>query len=239
MSGINPRTVQLQILSQALAHFAHDVQNHLAIINESAGWMKDLLAMHKKQKFGWIKRLSGQSQKRHDDPEPYFSCLGRIEEHVNQASSLTRDLSSFVHRLEKNSTVFRCNRALEEIRGVLLKMAGDKSIRLELKLSGESDLIEADPAVFQLAVFGNAEKVMETLESGDLLTVESMAGNGWFQVRLAGPCTRGHNAPLTEGPDEQDFYWYIIKDMGGQIQKQFIDEECVITLSFALTGGET
>ena len=239
MSGISLRTAQLQVLSQALAHFAHDVQNHLAIINESAGWMKDLLTLNKKQKFGWIRRLSGKDQKKRNDLEPYFSDLNKIEKHVNQASVMTRNLSSFVHRLEKERSVFNSSKALEEIRDVLLRQAGDKGIRLELKLAAGSSMIETNPAVFQLAVFGNVEKVMENLESGERLTIESGTEDGRFQVRLTGPCPGGYNASLTEEPDEQDFYWYIIKNLGGQIQKQCDDKECVTTLSFALTRSET
>jgi hypothetical protein len=83
MSGISLRTAQLQVLSQALAHFAHDVQNHLAIINESAGWMKDLMTLNKKKKFSWIRRFSGKDRKKRSDLEPYFSDLNKIEKHLH------------------------------------------------------------------------------------------------------------------------------------------------------------
>jgi hypothetical protein len=52
------RIAQLQVLSRALTNVAHDIQNHLAAINESAGWMGDLLNLKNKHRFGWIGRFS-------------------------------------------------------------------------------------------------------------------------------------------------------------------------------------
>jgi two-component system NtrC family sensor kinase len=238
MSALSLRIAQLQVLSRALAHLAHDVQNHLAIINESAGWMKDLMKFKNKQRFGRIGSFF-KSDKQRAGLEPYLNDLNTIETHVNQASIITQRLSSFAHGLEKNRSVFNTGKALEEIQDVLMKQTGDMGIRLELKLTGESLMIETDPSGFQLAVFENVEHIIKTLESGDCLILETTLKDGQFQVSLTGPCHGGYRRSLIEKPDEKDFYWYIIENLGGQIKRQFVDEQCVTTLSFALTGDET
>ncbi len=233
------RVAQLQDLSRALAYLAHDVQNHLAIINESAGWMKDLLKLKSKQRFDWVKRFFKGGQKQHIDFEAFFSSLNTIEKHVDQASTLTQRLSSFAHRLEKTRSIFNGNEVLEEIRDVLMRQTRDKGIRLELKLAEEPSMIETDPSVFQLAVFDNMEQVIEGLESGDYLTLESEVRDGQFQVHLTGPYHEGYSSSLIEEPDGQDFYWHIVEeDLGGHIRRQSVDEKCVTTLAFSLAGGE-
>jgi signal transduction histidine kinase len=232
------RIAQLQDLSRALAHLAHDVQNYLAIINESAGWMKDLLKLKSKQRFGWIGRFFKRGQRQHSDFEPFFSGLNTIEKQVDQASTLTQRLSSFAHCLEKTRSIVNGNKVLEEIRDVLLRLTRDKGVRLELKLAEESSMIETDPSVFQLAVFDNAEQVIEGLKSGDCLTLESEVRDGQFQVHLTSPYHEGCNSSLIEKPDGQDFYWHMVEDLGGQIQRQSLDEKCVTTLVFTLTSGK-
>lgn len=231
------RIAQLQALSQALAHLAHDVQNHLAIINESAGWMKDLLKLKSRQRFGWIGRFFKRRQKQLPDLEPFFNRLNMIEKHVDQASTLNQRLSSFAHCLKKNRSIFNGNKALEEIRDVLLRQARDKGICLEIKLAEESSMIETDPSVFQLAVFDNVQQAIEGFQSGDCLTLESEVRDGQFQVRLTGLCHDGYSSSPIEETDGRDFYWHIVEDMGGQIQRQSVDEKCVTTLSFALASG--
>lgn len=233
------RIAQLQVLSRALAHLAHDVQNHLAIINEHAGWMKDLLKLKSRQRFGWIGRFLKRGQKQLPDLEPFFNGLNMIEKHVDQASSLNLSLSSFAHRMEKNRSIFNGNKVLEEIRDVLLRQARDKGVHLEIKLAEESSMIETDPADFQLAVFDNVEQIIEGFKSGDCLTLESEVRDGQFQVRLTSSCHDGYNIPPIEETDGRNFYWHIVEDLGGQIQRRSIDEKCITTLSFALAGGKT
>ena len=233
MSGLSLRTAQLQVLGGALAHLAHDVQNHLAIINESAGWMKDLMEYKSKKRLGRIGSLFNRGKQR-AVLEPYMNSLKAIETHINQASIITRRLGSFAHGLEKSRSVFDPGKVLEEIQDVLMKQTSDKGIHLELKLTGEALMIETDPSVFQLAVFENVEYVIKTLESGDCLTLESGVWEGQFQVRLTGPCSGG----VIKNSGEQDFNWYIIENLGGQIQKRFVDEKCVTIMAFALTGSE-
>lgn len=235
--GLSLRLAQLQVFGLGLAHIAHDVQNHLAIISESAGLMGDLLKLKGKQRFGWVCRFLKRDQGRCLDIKPFFGGLNTIQEQVVQGSSLTQRLSSFAHRLEEAESVFDGIRALEEIRDILLVQAGEKGIRLEIRLAKEATMIETNSPGFQLAVFGSVEQVMESLESGDWLVLEADDSDGRFQVHITSPSHDESPGLLSEELDGQDFYRDIVGDLGGQIWKQSDDGKHVTTLAFSLAEG--
>ena len=233
------RLAQLQVLSRALAHVAHDVQNHLAIINESAGWMEDLLKLKNKQGFGRITRFFKRDPGQRLDAKPFLGGLNTIQEQVAQGSSLTQRLSGFAHRLKETRSVFNGNKALEEIRDALLKQAGQKDIRLELKLAKEAPMIETDPPLFQLALFGSGEQVLEGLKSGGWLTLEAEVTGGRFQVQLTCPCPDESLGLLPEESDGRDFSRHITELLGGEIRSRSSNGKQVTTLAFPLASGET
>ena len=203
MSNPSLRNAQLQVLSRALAHLTHDVQNHLAIINESAGWIKDLMIHKNKQRLGKIGSFFKRGKQR-AGLEPYLDRLNAIETYVNKASTITERLNSFSHGLEKNRSVFNAGKVMEEIQDVLIKQTGDKGIRLELKLTGEPLMIETDPSGFQLALFENVKQAVEGMERGECLLLETTLKDGQFQISLTGPLPGGFNRPLIENPVEKD-----------------------------------
>jgi hypothetical protein len=237
MSDHNLRVAQIHVLSRTLAHLSHDVQNHLAIINESAGWMKDLMKFKSKQRLGRIGSFF-KGGKQRAALEPYMKVIDDIETYVNKASVITQALSRFAHGLERNRSVFNADSVLKEIQDVLMNQAGDKGISMELKLAGDSLMIETDPSGFQLALFEYVEQTIKTMERGNLLTLESGVLEGQYQVRLSRPCPGGRGGTRTNDEDEHDLNWYIIENLGGQIQKRFVDDKCVTIISFAIMSSD-
>ena len=237
--GLSLRVAQLQLLSRILAYISHDVQNHLAIIRESAGWIEDLLKLKSKQRFGCLGRFFKRGQSQHFDIEPFLRGLNIIQKQIKEGSTLTKRFNSFAHRLEKTRDVFDGNKVLVEIQDILLRQAKDKSVCLELKFTNEASIIETDPSGFQLAVLGAVEHVMEGLKSEDCLTLEAGVREEKFQVCLTSPYHKGLRTLSPEELDVQDFYQDIVEDLGGQILRQSGDGRNSITLSFPLATAET
>jgi len=237
-AGLSLRVAQLQVLSRTLAHLSHDVQNHLAVISESAGWMGDLLKLKSKQR-GWLGRLLKRGQSQRFDAEPFLSGLSIIKKQIEEGSNLTGRLNCFAHRLEETRAVFDANKVLVESQDVLSRQAGEKGICLELKLTKEAPMIETDPPGFQLALLSTVEHVMEGLKSGDSLALEAGISGGRFQVCLTGPYHEGFHSLSPEEPDSRDFYQDIVEEMGGQIQRESGDGKYVTTLTFPLATAET
>ncbi len=230
------RRAQLEVLRKTLGDVTHDVQNHLAIINESAGWMKDLLKLKTKKGFGWIARLLKRNQGQHLNVEPFFKGLNSIQEHVALGSLLTQRLSSFAQRLDKAKAVFDANEALEETIDLLSEQATERDIRLELKLAKEAPMIETDPSPFQLALFGHIEKAMKGLERGGWLVVEAGISEDRFQLHLTSPGPKESPKLASEDPGGRDFSQQIFEDLGGQIWSRSGDGKYVTALVFPLAS---
>jgi hypothetical protein len=233
------RIAQLQVLSRALTNVAHDIQNHLAAINESAGWMGDLLNLKNKHRFGWIGRFFKRGERHRLDTTPFFGELDTIQKQVVHGSTSNRRLGDFAHRLEETQSVFSGNKALEEIRDVLLREAAEKGIHMEIKLANGTTMIETDPPGFQLAVFCGVEQVMEGLESGDRLVLEAEVREGRFHVRLTSARPAESLGLPSREPDGQDFSRTIVEELGGQIWKQPGEGNHITTLAFPLAGAGT
>jgi hypothetical protein len=238
-ASLGLRVAQLQVLSRTLANVAHDVQNHLAAINESAGWMGDLLELKNRQRFGWIGRFFKRGNRDRLDVRPFSSALNAIQKQVVQGSTSNQRLSGFAHRLEATRSVFSGNKALEEIRDALLREAADKGIHVEMKLANGAPMIETEPPGFQLAVFCGVEQVMEGLESGDRLVLETEVAEGRFHVRFTSEGPGESGSLLSEEPDGQDFSRAIVEELGGQIWEQPGDGNHITTLVFPLARAET
>ena len=233
------RIAQLQVLSRALTNVAHDIQNHLAAINESAGWMGDLLNLKNKHRFGWIGRFFNRGQRDRLDTTPFFGEIDTIQKQVGHGSTSNRRLGDFAHRLEETQSVFSGNKALEEIRDVLLREAAEKGIHMEIKLANGTTMIETDPPGFQLAVFCGVEQVMEGLESGDRLVLEAEVREGRFHVRLTSARPAESLGLPSREPEGRDFSRTIVEELGGQIWKQSGDGNHITTLAFPLAGAGT
>ena len=113
----------LDFLGRSLVHLAHDLKNHLATINESAGLMGDLLKLKKKKYSGWARRLFKRGQGPALNIDPFFKELNAIQEEVVQGSALIQDLGNLAHRLKENPSLFTGSEAssLKELRKVLTK----------------------------------------------------------------------------------------------------------------------
>lgn len=233
------RLAHLKFLGQGLARLAHDLKNHLATINESAGLMVDLLKLEQRQRFGWLGRLFRRGQTPSPDMAPVFSDLKRIEKEVIQGAILIQHLGRFAHRLEETRSVFDGDEALEEMRCILLEQAKIKGIHLEMRLSESMPMIETDPSGFQMIVLCNVEKFMAGLENGRRVILETAIREGLFQVCLSSPYSGylprfGSEEHCDEGVCRKG-----VEALGGQIWNQSGHGNYAVTLAFPLVRGKT
>jgi hypothetical protein len=231
---IGLKIAEAQILGQSFISLAHDIQNHLATINESAGWLKDLLEHRDKRGFDRVILFFKRTQIA--DIKSLFTGLDTIQQQVSQVSALTKRLSRFAHRLVEEKSVQDANKVLEEVMEVLLKEAGEKGIHLELKQTKEVCMIEIDPVGFQLAVFENMKSIIKNLESGARLILETTMKGGEFHLGFTDSNDWENSNSLSNEPDSQDFLKYLVNDMGGRIRQHTGNGKPGSTLIFALAG---
>jgi len=77
----------LQFMGKVVAAFSHDFKNALAIINENAGLLKDLIAM----------AAGGRPL----DPARLETLAGRIGQQVRRADEMSKQVNRFAHSMDK------------------------------------------------------------------------------------------------------------------------------------------
>jgi len=137
--------------------FSHENKNHLAIINESAGLVHDLLS------------LPGSSLGEREEKIAKMAAL--IAERVEKANQLTRFLSRFAHRLDSPVCMFSVNEAIEEELALLEKIARRYKINFTTCFNDRLPAVYNRPALLQFAFYKLLIPFFSVLEKDSTIVV--------------------------------------------------------------------
>lgn len=136
-------TNKLASIGRLAAGVAHEINNPLAIINEKAGLLKDLIGLSP------------------DFPqqEKFLSQLTSLEGAVERARTITHRLLGFARRMDVSLKKLQLNEVIQEVLGFLQKEIMYRNIRLSLDLQADLPQITADQGQLQqvfLNIINNA-----------------------------------------------------------------------------------
>lgn len=124
---------KLSSIGRLAAGVAHEVNNPLAIINESAGLLQDLIGH------------SGEFQKR----TKFLELTDSIIQSVQRCREVTHRLLGFARRLEVKSEKLDLNRVLKDVLGFLEREAINRNIDIQLQLADDMKPIFSDQGQLQ------------------------------------------------------------------------------------------
>ncbi len=126
-------TQKLSSIGRLAAGVAHEINNPLAVINEKAGLMKDLIGIS-----------SDFSNK-----DRFLNLIGAIAHSVDRCRTITHRLLGFARRMEVQIEVLDVNELLQETLGFLEKEALHRNIKLNLNYAGDLPRIASDRGQLQ------------------------------------------------------------------------------------------
>ncbi len=150
-------THKLSSIGRLAAGVAHEINNPLAIINEKAGLMRDLLAREADSP------LHGR----------FAAQLEGILGSVARCRTITHRLLGFARRMDVSIEQLDVNEILHDVLGFLEKEVVKRSVDLRMDLAEDAPLIASDRGQLQqvfLNIIGNA---FEAIADGGSITIAS------------------------------------------------------------------
>ena len=148
-------THKLSSIGRLAAGVAHEINNPMAIINEKAGLMKDLIEY-------------GAS---FPEKEKFLSLTGAILQSVNRCRSITHRLLGFARRMEVQIEVLDLNEVIRETLTFLEKESQYRNIEFNLQLDEELPQIASDRGQLQQVFLNLLNNALAAVGDGGTISI--------------------------------------------------------------------
>jgi two-component system NtrC family sensor kinase len=165
-------TAKLASLGRLAAGVAHEINNPLAIINEKAGLLKDLV----------------EFSKEYHDREKLKVQVESILRSVNRCREITHRLLGFAKRMDVKVETIYLNELVQEVLGFLEKEAFHRNIKVNLNLAPDLAPIAHDRGQLQQVFLNIINNAFEAVEDGGNITIstkENETEPGVVEVAIA------------------------------------------------------
>ena len=165
-------TGKLASLGRLAAGVAHEINNPLAIINEKAGLLKDLVDFSKE----------------YHDRKKLMEQVDSILRSVSRCREITHRLLGFAKRMDVKVETIYLNELLQEVLGFLEKEAFHRNIEVSFDLAPNLAPIAHDRGQLQQVFLNIINNAFDAVEDGGNITIttkESDADPGTVEVAFA------------------------------------------------------
>ena len=166
---------RLASLGTLVAGVAHEINNPLAIIRESAGWMRQLFAKDE------LKDIP-----RHED---FVKALDKVEKSVERASRITHQLLGFVGKSESTLSEVNLTELIEEAIQLISHEAQNHDIRILRQMEPSADTIWSDPYQLRQVLLNLLTNAIHAVNSAGTITIatENVGDSHAITVSDTGP----------------------------------------------------
>ncbi len=150
---------KLASLGTLAAGVAHEINNPLAIINEKAGLMQDML------------EIAGNVPRK----DKYLDIIASILGSVNRCRTITHRLLGFARGMEVTIEDFDVSSAVSDVIGFLEHDLSAKKIRIQRFLDPYLPQVESDKAQLQQVILNIIKNAIDAVEEGGVIIVSTLA----------------------------------------------------------------
>ncbi len=148
-------TGKLASIGRLAAGVAHEINNPLAIINEKAGLMKDILQM------------SGDFPNK----ENFLAQIKGISDSLNRCRTITHRLLGFARRMDVTPIEMDINESIKEVLGFVEREMLYRNVRLEMALGDKVPLVLTDKGQIQQVFLNIINNAIDAVNDGGLISI--------------------------------------------------------------------
>lgn len=160
---------RLQFIGKILSLFTHQLNNHLAIIKDSLGFLQDLAE---------FKGINKQ------DAEEILNTIGSLEQEIGKAVVLSKKLNSFGHRMDNLYSTYNINDAIEEVLVLISRATIEKRLQFSKCFDLNIEPVHGNPALIQFLIFCLIDRFIRMLPPKGNLTVRTADCNDTIKIEL-------------------------------------------------------
>jgi signal transduction histidine kinase len=148
---------QLATIGQLAAGVAHEINNPLALINETAGYVKDLFVL--------------KEQYRQD--EELIGYIDDVLDAVERCGTITRQLLGFARKFEVKIQEVKLNEVISDVLVFHNKEAAYRNIKVYVDVPEDMPPIETDRGKLQQILVNLVNNAFHAVDNGCILDIEA------------------------------------------------------------------
>lgn len=214
------RVKETAFMGKVTASLSHEIKNTLAIINESAGLMGDLLRKDAPEDWAHYSRFS--------------DLLASIEEQVQRSANIVKRLNQFAHSMDKPLADLDLNETVSQTVMLAQRFASLSRVNLETDLESKPLLLVSDPFRLLYVIFGLIERAINCSPKEGEVRVKTERSGEIFQVTVTDQGTveadkirslvsASPSAEDKQGESDLTILVQTIEALGGTITAEQVD----------------
>jgi C4-dicarboxylate-specific signal transduction histidine kinase len=206
------REKELAFFGAVTASISHDLNNAIAIIEQTAGLLEDLVV--------------GSEAGRPISNEQLQKIADRIAKQTKRGATIVRRLNAFAHTVDEDVKELELNALIQTVIALAHRLADRKQVALDAELTAEPIHIRGSAFRVQQAVFLSIQRAVAATEEGAtvMLSAGDQDSSAWILVEAGGP-----EAPP---PASDNYLGPLMTQIGGRVEESTSDGKLSFRLVF-------
>ncbi len=206
---------QLAFFARITASVTHELNNVIAVINEVAGLLGDMI-----EDIDSAKSVT---------PEQLTKIRSRLSTQVARGQTIIKRLNRFAHTADEKTLTFDLVAVMDNLTGLCERLAGMKKVKLDFRPRVDSLVISGNPFFLQQCFFEALRLVLDSDCAGDILTIDIRADSNSANIAFSG--LDGSKIEIVKSNTHK--LEAIMEEVHGRLQ--LVDADRSLVLSVPLT----